>query len=259
MSQLQPGSVKLVYGSPPYPNAIRDYGVWQISDYVDRITPFFDGAIHCLRSDGFIVVNIKANRERAATQKSSKRSLIVERLAILLEDKWKLHCVDIEIWVKKNPVPTGLRSACQDAYEQNLWFSVASKWHINLDAIRRPYDESSLTKYSEYEYKPRTNGLTYVRKAKRISCNPLGALPVNVIKGGVVSSKTNHQASQPLYLPTKYILATTNENDIVVDPWLGTGTTGVATLLSGRRFVGFDVVQEYVTMANYRLDGLCTK
>ena len=254
MQKLNPHSVKLVYGSPPYPNAIRDYGIWPASEYIDRIAPFIDGAIQCLRSDGFLVINVKANRERATAKISSRRSLIIEKLAILLEERWHLHCVDIEIWYKENPVPTGLRAACQDAYEQNLWFSVSPKWDINLDAIRKPYEPHSMEMYNGYEYKPRSNGLTYVRKPKRIECNPLGALPINVVKGGVGSGKTKHQASQPEYLPRKYILATTAPGDIVVDPWLGTGTTGAVALDLGRSFIGFDIVQEYVDVASARLN-----
>ena len=119
----------------------------------------------------------------------------------MLEERWGFHCVDIEIWVKENPAPTGLRVACQDAYEQNLWFSVSPKWSIDIDAIRRPYESHSVRTYEEYEYKPRSNGNTYVRKNKRIQPNPLGALPKNIISGGVSAKIGNHQATQPSYLP----------------------------------------------------------
>lgn len=249
MLELPDNSIKLVYGSPPYPNAERDYGVWKTSEYIEKISPFIDAAKLKLRDDGFLVINVKANREKASSTFSSKRSLIIEKLAIMLEEHWGLHCVDIEIWVKENPAPTGLRVACQDSYEQNLWFSVAPKWTINLDAIRRPYESHSVKTYEEYEYKPRSNGNTYVRKSKMILPNPLGALPRNVISGGVSARVGNHQATQPLYLAEKYIQATTEAGDLVVDPWLGSGTTGYVALQLGRSFAGFDVVDSYVTEA----------
>lgn len=254
MLLLPDQSIKLVYGSPPYPNAERDYGVWKASEYIDKISPFLDASILKLREDGFLVINVKANREKATSTIASKRSLVVEKLAILLEEHWGLHCVDIEIWVKENPVPTGLRVACQDAYEQNLWFSKAPKWTINLDAIRRPYESHSVKTYGEYEYKPRSNGLSYVRKNKRIEPNPLGALPKNIISGGVSSRIGEHQATQPLYLPEKYIKATTNEGDLVVDPWVGSGTTGVAALSLNRRFIGFDIVESHLVEAKERFE-----
>lgn len=249
MLTLPDKSIKLVYGSPPYPNAERDYGVWKATEYIDKISPFIDAAKLKLRDDGFLVINVKANREKATAKLASKRSLVIEKLAILLEERWKFHCVDIEIWVKENPVPTGLRVACQDAYEQNLWFSVSPKWTINIDAIRRPYQSHSVKTYEDYEYRPRSNGNTYVRKNKRIQPNPLGALPKNIISGGVSAKVGNHQATQPLYLPEKYIKATTAVGDLVVDPWLGSGTTGAVAMQLERTFVGFDVVDSYVQEA----------
>jgi len=60
---------------------------------------------------------------------------------------------------------------------------------------------------------------------------------------------------QPLYLPEKYIKACTNADDLVVDPWMGSGTTGVAAITLGRRFVGFDIFQEYVDIATNNLKG----
>lgn len=247
MLRLPDKSIKLVYGSPPYPNAERDYGVWKSSEYIDKISPFISASVMKLRDDGFIVINVKANREKATSKVASKRSLVIEKLAILLEEQWGLHCVDIEIWVKENPVPTGLRVACQDAYEQNLWFSKSPKWTIDLDSIRRPYESHSVKTYGEYEYKPRSNGLTYVRKNKMIQPHPIGALPKNIISGGVSARIGSHQATQPLYLPEKYIKATTSEGDLVVDPWLGSGTTGYAALSLKRKFIGFDIVESYVT------------
>lgn len=254
MLQLPDHSIKLVYGSPPYPNAERDYGVWHSSEYIEKITPFIDAAKLKLRPDGFLVINVKANREKATSKVASERSLVVEKFAIMLQEQWDLHCVDIEIWVKENPAPTGLRVACQDAYEQNLWFSVSPKWKINIDAIRRPYESHSVQTYADYEYKPRSNGLSYVRKNKRISPNPFGALPKNIISGAVSASIQNHQAVQPLYLPDKYIKATTDEGDIVLDPWTGSGTTGVSALSLKRKFIGFDVVQSYIDDTTTRLD-----
>lgn len=246
LMSLPDKSIKLIYGSPPYPNADRNYGNWSSDEYIDKMAPFFDAAKSKLRDDGFLVINVKANREKASKGCSTKRSLVIEKMAILLEEKWGFHCVDIEIWVKDNPVPTGLRSACQDAYEQNLWFSVSPKWEINIDAIRRPYDASSLKAYEKNEFKPRTNGLSYVRKVKKIEPNPKGALPLNVIRGAVSSRQSTHQAVQPEYLPEKYIKATTKEGDLVVDPWLGSGTTGYEAIKLNRQFAGFDILREYI-------------
>ena len=252
MQDLPEKCVKLVYGSPPYPNAKRNYGDWKTENYIEKISPFFDGIKHILRDDGFFVLNIKANRNPGTAKLSSERSLVVEKLAILLKEKWDMYCVDIEIWVKKCWAPTGLRCACQDVYEYLLWFSNAPKWSINIDAIRTPYSPKTLESYKKL-YKPHLNGIGYFRKEKHIEPNILGALPRNVILGYSSNNKENHQAIQPSYLSEKYIKATTSEGDIVCDPWMGTGTTGVSALSLGRKFVGFDIYNEYIEIAEQRL------
>ena len=88
-----------------------------------------------------------------------------------------------------------------------------------------------------------------MRKNKQIQPNPLGALPKNIISGGVSAKIGSHQATQPGYLPEKYIKATTNVGDLVVDPWLGSGTTGAVALQLGRTFAGFDIMNSYVSDA----------
>ena len=253
LSLLPDKSIKLLYGSPPYPNAVKSYGVWEEENYIEKITPFLDVAKRKLTDNGFIVINIKANRKPGNNYACSERSLVVEKLAIAMRERWELHCVDIEIWVKTNSVPTGLRVACQDVYEQMLWFSIAPKWKLNIDDIRTPYKSRTLERYSKSMYKPCKNGNTYFRKEKRIRPNPLGALPKNVIEGGVSALSTKHQAVQPIYLSEKYIKACTNKGDLVVDPWLGTGTTGVSALKLQRKFAGFDLENSYIEIAQERI------
>src|SRR5690606_28509989 len=117
IKKIDDGSIKLAYGSPPYPNAKRNYRTWKNDEYIDEIKPFIKDIIPKLTPDGFLVINVKANRIQGNKDKSSERSLVVERLMIYLKDYFELYCVDIEIWVKKNPVPTGVRVAAVDAYE----------------------------------------------------------------------------------------------------------------------------------------------
>jgi len=45
-------SIKLIYGSPPYPNAERNYGIWRSGEYIEKMTPFIDAAKLKLRDDG---------------------------------------------------------------------------------------------------------------------------------------------------------------------------------------------------------------
>ena len=84
---------------------------------------------------------------------------------------------------------------------------------------------------------------------KKIEPHPLGALPVNVIYGAVSNKSIDHQAIQPEYVPEKYILACTDENDIVLDPWVGSGTTGIVALKYNRRFIGIDISKTFANLS----------
>ncbi len=263
---LKDNSVKLMYGSPPYPNAKRNYRTWKNDDYIKEIDPFIRNVIPKLTDDGFIVINAKANRKHPTKNASSERSLVIEELMIYMKKELNLYCVDIEIWIKTNPVPTGVRVACQDAYEYNLWFSKSPIWKINIDAIRTEYANSSLNSYRNTIYKKRTNGLLYVSNTKTIEPNEKGALPknvdiepVNLVIGGVSSKSVSHQAVQPNYLPEKYILACTNENDIVLDPWVGSGTTGIVALAGNRKFIGIDISEEFARLAEANISSSIKK
>lgn len=280
IKKIKNNSVSLFYGSPPYPNAKRNYKTWTIENYISEISPFIEGIIPKLKKDGFIVINVKANRTRPKSkEESSERSLVIERLMIYMKDYFNLYCVDIEIWIKSNPVPTGLRVACQDAYEYNLWFSKSPKWKINIDNIRRIYKETTLKIYKDTKFYARgKSNNQYVSKDKEIFPHKLGALPINIfnqeneklaknlvlskgqqediinentniVYGSVSSKSVEHQAVQPEYLPRKYILATTEPGDIVVDSWLGSGTTGIVALKEGRKFIGFEINKEFYDLA----------
>src|SRR5690606_11204572 len=128
-------------------------------------------------------------------------------------------------------------------------FSKSPKWRINIDAIRREYNPNSLKTYQTAVYKPRQNELQYVSKEKTIKPHPLGALPTNVIIGAVSGKVVNHQAVQPNYLPKRYINACTKEGDIVLDPWTGSGTTGIVSMQLKRKFIGFEISKTFAELA----------
>lgn len=71
LQRLEDKSVKLIYGSPPYPNVSRNYGKWKSSEYIERMAPFIDAAVKKLTDDGFLVINVKANREPGTSKINS--------------------------------------------------------------------------------------------------------------------------------------------------------------------------------------------
>jgi len=65
--------------------------------------------------------------------------------------------------------------------------------------------------------------------------------------------KTKHPTEKSVNLLSRFILTSSNENDLILDPFLGSGTTAVACKQLGRKFIGIDIEQKYCDMANERL------
>ena len=62
-----------------------------------------------------------------------------------------------------------------------------------------------------------------------------------------------HETEKPIELITKYIMVSTNENDVVLDPFMGSGTTAVACIKTNRKYIGFELSEEYCKIANERI------
>ena len=129
-------------------------------------------------------------------------------------------------------------------HETILWFSKGIPKTFRLDAVRVP---------QKYPGKRAYKG---VRKGQ-LTGNPLGKNPSDVWDIPNVKAnhceKTEHPCQFPVAIPLRLIRALTNENDLVLDPFTGSGTTGVAAVLARRSFVGIELNPNYVVIARKRI------
>ena len=65
-----------------------------------------------------------------------------------------------------------------------------------------------------------------------------------------------HPTQKPLELLTRILLSTTNENDLVLDPFNGSGTTGVACAINNRKYIGIELEEEYIKLAKKRINDI---
>lgn len=129
-------------------------------------------------------------------------------------------------------------------HETILWFTKGNQTVFNLDAVRIPQ------KYPGKRYYKGPN-------KGELSGNPLGKNPSDVwdipnVKAHHVE-KTDHPCQFPVALPRRLIKALTLPNAVVADPFMGSGTTGVAAVLEGRRFVGAEVIKKYYDISVERI------
>lgn len=129
-------------------------------------------------------------------------------------------------------------------YETIIWFTKSDDYVFNLDPVRIP---------QKYPGKKYFKG----PKAGQYSCNPLGKNPGDLwvipnVKSNHVE-KTEHPCQFPVELIERLVLSFTNMGDWVLDPFLGTGTTVIASIRHGRRGVGAETVPKYIELARERI------
>lgn len=129
-------------------------------------------------------------------------------------------------------------------HEVIMWFTKGDQTVFNLDDVRVPQ------KYpGKKSYKGNNKG--------QYSGNPLGKNPSDVWDIPNVKAlhieKTEHPCQFPVAIPQRLIKALTTPNALVLDPFMGSGSTGVAALIEGRRFVGAELVKSYYDISVKRL------
>ena len=129
-------------------------------------------------------------------------------------------------------------------HEMILWFTKGDGYTFNLDDIRIPQ------KYPGKTYHKGVN-------KGRISGNPLGKNPSDVwdipnVKANHVE-KTDHPCQFPIAIPQRLIRALTDEGDIVLDPYVGSGTTAASCVLENRRFIGAEIKDSYIDICKKRI------
>lgn len=129
-------------------------------------------------------------------------------------------------------------------HETILWFTKGEEYSFDLDSVRMP---------QKYPGKRAYRG----NKKGEFSGNPLGKNPTDVwdipnVKANHVE-KTEHPCQFPVAIPARFIKALTPKNGVILDPYMGSGTTGVAAVLEDRRFIGAEILDKYYDIATDRI------
>ena len=130
-------------------------------------------------------------------------------------------------------------------HEMIMWFTKGQEYTFDLDSVRVPQ------KYP---------GKRYYKGEKKgeLSGNPLGKNPSDVwdipnVKANHIE-KTEHPCQFPVAIPQRLIRSLTNKGDLVMDPFMGSGTTALASLVENRRFIGSELQDEYYEIAVNRIN-----
>ena len=236
LRQIPDKSIQLIVTSPPY-NIGKEYETkLDIQEYVSQQSQVIDECVRVLKNEGSIcweIGNYVNNGE-------------IIPLDILLYDCFKSNGLKLRnriIWQFGHGLHCSKRFSGR--YETILWFTKTENYTFNLDDVRVP---------QKYPGKKHFKG----PNIGKYSGNPKGKNPSDVwdipnVKSNHVE-KTCHPCQFPIALVQRLVLALSNEQDIVFDPFLGVGSTAVAGIINKRKVAGSEIIRKYYDIACERVN-----
>ena len=275
LRELPSESVNCCVTSPPY-YGLRDYGLdMQIGredtpeQYIDRLVEVFRELRRVLKDDGTFWLNIADTYCGTGMKAGCKQKDLIGipwLLAFALRsDGWYLRS-DI-IWMKENPMPESVKDRCARCYEHIFLLSKSRRYYYDAAAIAEPVAASTPArmkrgfgagnKYSadipgqkhQHLNDHRPNG--YADEDIPQLRNKRDVWQINTVpyRGG-------HFAAYPPKLAETCLLAGCPPGGVVLDPFLGSGTTAAVAKQLGRHYIGIELNPEYCTLAEKRIGGV---
>ncbi len=252
LKEIPDNSVDLIFTSPPYADQRKStYGGIRPDEYVDWFLPRSEQFLRVLKPTGTFVLNIK---EKVV---EGERSTYVLELILGMRKQGWLWTEEF-IWHKKNSYPGKWPNRFRDAWERLLQFNKERKFHMYQDEVMVPmgdWAKTRLRKLSETDLR-RDDSKVGSGFGKNISnwVNRDMAYPSNVLHLATECSNKSHSAAFPEELPEWFIKLFTKEGDVVLDPFLGSGTTVKVAQRMDRNSIGIEILPEYYYMVKNQLE-----
>lgn len=275
LANLPDSSVNLVFTSPPYAlHFKKEYGNVSKEDYVHWFLHFAEEIKRVLTDDGSFVLNIGGSYNPG----QPTRSLYHFKLLIALVEELGFHLAQECYWYNpaKMPMPaewvTVRRVRIKDSVEYVWWFSKTPHPKADNRKVLKPYSADMLRLAKRgVRATVRPSGHNIKESFDKIAAG--GSIPSNVIEDQVAddmlvlgNNAANdaytkrckeaglkiHPARFPAALPEFFVKLLTDEGDLVVDPFAGSNTAGAVAEQLGRRWLGFELLEEYLEASKFR-------
>ena len=235
LRQIPDETVQLVVTSPPYNLGKAYEKKLRLEQYFEQQKAVITECIRVLRPTGSICWQVGNYVDKGSI-------IPLDTILYPIFSELQLKLRNRIIWHFEHGLHCTKRFSGR--YETINWFTKTNDYVFNLDPVRVPQ------KYP---------GKRYYKgpKAGRFSCNPLGKNPGDLwiipnVKFNHIE-KTEHPCQFPIELVERLVLSMTNEDDWVFDPFLGVGSSIIATMMHGRRGAGAETSEEYVKVARERI------
>lgn len=240
-------SVDLIITSPPYADSrAQTYGGIHPDKYVEWFLPVTVELLRVLKPDGTFILNIKEK-----TVNGQRHTYVIELILEMKRQGWLW--TEEFVWHKKNCYPGKWPNRFRDAWERLLQFNKTKKFNMYQCAVMLPmgnWAEKRLKNLSETD-KTRDPSKVGSGFGKKVA-NWLDrdkVYPTNVLYMATETRNKNHSAVFPESLPEWFIKLFTKEGDVVLDPFMGSGTAVRVAQCMARQAVGIEVMPEYYDIA----------
>ena len=237
LENISSNSIDLIVTSPPYDN-LRKYKGYSFD--FEKIAKELFRVI----KDGGVMVWVVSDQ----TKNGSESGTSFKQALFFKEIGFNLH--DTMIYAKTNPIPQN-----HNRYEQcfEYMFVLSKGKPKTFNPLRQPTKNAGKT----FNWGNRKTVLdeNQCRRHKETDirvCND-SKIRNNIFYYSVGGGKSGHPAVFPYQLAEDHILSWSNEGDIILDPFMGSGTTGVASLNNNRKFIGIEINEEYFNSCTNRL------
>lgn len=237
-SKIKDNSLDLLIADPPYCLG-KDYGnnsdKLKASDYLDWSFKWLDIFIPKIKNTGsfYIFLSWQFSPE------------------IFSYLKKKMTMINEIIWDRRVPSMGGSTRKFSSVHDNIGFFVKSSKdYYFNLDSIRIPYDQETK--------KARTRSIFVGKKWLEMGYNPKDVWSISRIHAQDPEREL-HPTQKPLEIINRMILASSPENGLVCDPFMGTGTTAISAILHNRNYCGFELNSNYYNNINARINKIITE
>lgn len=258
-------TIDLIFTSPPYAlHFKKEYGNVDKEQYVDWFLEFAKEFHRILKPEGSFFLNIGGSYKKG----HPIRSLYQFRLLINMVDKIGFFLAQELYWHNpaKLPVPaqwvTVTRQRIKDSVEYIFWLSKTERPKADNRNVLTPYSKD-MERLLKRGYRPgeRPSGHKITAKFRR---DKGGAIPSNLIQCGNNTANDSyikscqkadikpHPARFPWNLPEFAMKLTTNEGDLILDPFAGSNTTGHVAERLNRKWLAFEIVEKYLEGSKFR-------
>ena len=252
MAGIPSNSIDFIITSPPYADQRKQtYGGIHPDKYVEWFLPISKEIKRILKPRGSFILNIK---EKVVG--GERHTYVLELIIAMRKQGWLW--TEEYMWHKKNSYPGKWPNRFRDSWERCLHFTKDKHFVMYQDAVMVPIGDWASTRLknpSKRDYE-RTEcgtesgfGMCRANWAERDV-----VYPDNVIYLSTECGNKKHSAAFPVELPSWFIKLFSAENDIVLDPFMGSGTTAEACLMLKRKYIGIEMPEKNIEVANDRIN-----